>query len=424
MGRLSSRMQPSFYDRHPRLQSRLDDGVLWDVRFDLLPLSTSANAAELRGALAAMGLTLTRASAATVQTSPSTIVTSGIGVDDPRVGDAGYGRGLVIEESRTNLLAQSRDVSDTGTYAGAGAGVTYSVGYTNGPDAQAAADRVQLATPATDFSRYWVSSASPTAGKWTASRWDRAPTGTPTGTQMRFYQSGGGETAARGNAALSNVWGRRAVTITAVGTNVLILIPEDSRDLTAFGGIAAGARDSVIDLSQVEYGAFATSAIITTGAPATRAGDKLSVDPARLVSSGRFGIELALLPGGGQSDYAGNRLLCQLSTADYVYYDPSARRISIASAGGSYTAPTQLTFAAGQPISVFVESGGGALKSRVAVSIGGVVTVLGVSAAPMNTTLFPVPGAILANTSGANQFTAALQRVRAYAPDRRPAWAA
>ena len=108
--------------------------ILWSADFTALP----AGAAPTLPA----SLVLRRASAATVQTGTSTVVTQGIGPDIARIGrptDADP-LGMIIEEGRTNLIADGRDLGTARWQAGSAATVTLNVSI--GPDGANSADSV------------------------------------------------------------------------------------------------------------------------------------------------------------------------------------------------------------------------------------------------------------------------------------------
>lgn len=395
------------------------DGVIWRANFDLLPLSTSANAATLRAALAAMGLTLTRASAATVQTSASEVVTSGIGVDDPRVGLYG----LVVEEARTNEILHARDPQNAVAYAGAGVGGdTATASGLARPDGTIGGNN-RIDVPSGSYSRYYVSAARAAGTKWTLSHWLRSFSGTTT-TQARFYQSGGGPSHAIANASLGTTWGRVSHTLTATVTNALIFIPEDGRDLfgVAPSGIVTGARNAVHDLTQIEQGAFATEPILTTGAAATRAADLITAnDPARMIRSGRLGMEVRFVPKGASADHTGSPYVWWSDAGNnYAYWNAGLGKFLVIIGGATAITSAAFSWVAGDVVDLWIEAGGGTstIKAR---TNGGATQNLGTDA----TVRAAITGANLSLMGrGGAVVTSWLQRMRAYAPGRRPSWCA
>lgn len=390
-------------------------GVVWDARLDLLPLSTSANASTLRAALAAMGLTLTRASAATVQTSASEVVTSGIGVDDPRVGRYG----LVIEEARTNYNPYARSLATAdGWTAGT---VTYSADALVSPDGTTSADREEIAAAA--FGRYrTILTATSTT---TASMWRRSGTSTPK--SHAWYIADGANVAVNQNDALSTAWERSVLTLATPGGGVAPINTCDGRLLGPPYNLTQGARDVAIDLVQVEVGKFATEAILTTGAAATRAGDKLAIDTsARLVRSGRIGIETRFVPKFANTDITGSwAYRWSMDGNNQAYLQKSDNKIRVWSNGVSFTTTSGPSWSAGDTVDMWIEAGGGSLVTRVVYRVnGGAATVLGTSGAPQASLVSGTGVSFLSEVTATSQSSSWVQRIRAYAPGRRPSWAA
>lgn len=384
----------------------LDRPIIWEAALDVLPLSTSANAADLRAALAAMGLTLTRASSATVQTSASEVVTTGIGVDDPRVGRYG----LVIEEARTNLFPSARSVAGIAV----GSNDTISANYAAGPDGVASADRHQILSAG--YSNYFVPGS---LAARTFSVWIRHATA-----------SGPSCIAIEGSSALNSTADVRTVDTTwqrvslyrASGQYYLL---NDGR--TNYPGTTAGARDVVIDIVQVEAGAFATEAILTTGAAATRAGERLAIDTsARLVRSGRIGIEIRFVPKFANTDITGSwAYLWSLDGNNQAYLQKSDNKIRVWSNGASFTTTLGPSWSAGDTVDMWIEAGGGSLVTRVVYRVnGGAATVLGTSGAPQASLVSGTGASFLSEVNTTSQSSSWVQRIRAYAPGRRPQWAA
>ena len=391
------------------------DGVIWDAALSALPLSTTTNAAELRGRLAALGLTLTRASAATVQTSASTVVTSGIGVDDPRVGDGGYGRGLVLEESRQNITPNARSASGFAL----GTGTTPTTDYAAGPDGTVAADRYQVNSGG--FSSYYVAASAAR----TFSVWVRHATGT--GTSCIAIEGSSYPASLADTRTVDTTWQR----VSIYKTGGLYYVLQDGRNV--YPGTSAGARDVVIDLVQIEAGAFATELILTTGAAATRQPDRVLLDSAaRIVRGGRVTLNARMaLKGsiGGSNDYAADPYLWRYDGSNYASINRTTGAITIVIAGASYTTASGLTAARGDVVDYWIEAGGGSLqtvvKARKSTDGGvtfGAVTTLGTTS-PQGTHPSATSMDLLSNAGTAGHLSCWLQRFRAYSPGRRIQWA-
>lgn len=400
--------------------------VIWEADFTVLPLSTTTNASELRGRLAALGLTLTRASAATVQTSASTVVTSGIGVDDPRVGDGGYGRGLVLEESRQSALPRS-DVSGAGWVSNGAVAVapTTNTVAGDGPDGGNACDLSYPAVTSGFSIRYYNNVAS--VAPWAFSSWVKGAVG---GERMYLMGTPNGTTFIRQECTLTAAWKRYVAVGTASVAMWYWQIGCDRRDT---GQTPTSALTLRAALAQAEAGAWPSELIITTGAAATRQSDRVLLDSAaRIVRGGRVTLNARMaLKGsiGGSNDYAADPFLWRYDASNYASINRTTGAVTVVIAGASYTTASGFTAARGDVVDYWVEAGGGSLqtvvKARKSTDGGvtfGAVTALGTTS-PQGTHPSATSMDLLSNAGSANHLSAWVQRIRAYAPGRRPAWA-
>jgi len=202
------------------------------------------------------GLTLTRASSATVQTGTSVVVTAGIASNQARAGrklDADS-VGLFVECARTNLCKSSEDP----TSADYAAGVTVVTTYPDGTAPNGSATTAcKHAVTNPGYSRYQAFSAT-TGVKHTYSMWHQSPSGSITAR----WQPG----AATPTYSCTTAWGRVTGAYTSVGTlHYLTMVITDTQTVRTWG-------------HQVEVGEFPSSYIQTTlGATATRAGERLTI---------------------------------------------------------------------------------------------------------------------------------------------------
>lgn len=314
-------------------------GVLWYADFSALAAGGTTTLPD--------GLAFTRASDGhTVQTAEATVALVTAGNDVARIGRraAADPLALVLEEARTNLLKSSRAHGSTGWTTGGTTASTPDAG--NGPDGSAVADRSSVAGGA--FGPYQAVTVSDTAA-YTCSLWLRATSGTST------YQMFGTATAfgfATGTA--TTTYRRVAATLTAGGTS-LVYEPNDGRDLTGSGGIVDAARDVLIDLHQVEAGAFATEAIVTTAAAATRAGERLRIT-ATVIVAGRLALEIDCQPKGARADYAAAARVWTRGT-DYAEIEPTTGVLTV-SIGGVTNTTSALTWSANDHVQLYVAAGG------------------------------------------------------------------
>lgn len=390
-------------------------GVVWEARLDSLPLSTATNATELRSLLAALGLTLTRASAATVQTSSSSLVTSGIGVDDPRVGDAGYGRGLVLEESRQNIVVRCRVGNPGGAGWLAGNAGTMTGTYANGPDG-AAMTAARITVDSTgDYGTYTSNGITSAAN--VGSLWYRLldrlnkPSVLPSLPAGAAYR----ETVTPG----VDTWFRYVSPVRTAAATYAVQVHDTS---------VLSAVDAVCDCAQMEGGTWASELILTTGAAATRQPDRALLDSAaRIVRGGRVGIHVrAALKGsiGGSNDYAADPFLWRYDANNYASINRTTGAVTVVIAGASYTTASGFTAARGDVVDYWVEAGGGSLQTVVkARKNGGAVTTLGTTS-PQGTHPSATSMDLLSNAGSSGHLSCWLQSVRAYAPGRRPSWCA
>lgn len=239
------------------------------------------------------GLTFARASSGhTVQDGASAIVTSGITSNDVgRVGrlSSAHSYGLYVEPARTNLILRSREIENAAWTAGSG--VTTTANADAGPDGATLADRSNVGLGG--YSRY-QSVTSSIGQTYAFSQWIAART------SAQNHRATLTETLSSytvlATTSAPTTWQRIASSKVATTTSVLLL-PCDGFDRSGTGGPGAQAMDFFTDLHQVELGKYPTSAIVTAGAAATRAGERLSIDGTRAAASvvnGRLGVYIRL----------------------------------------------------------------------------------------------------------------------------------
>jgi hypothetical protein len=378
-------------------------GLIWELEYN-----AGAGAVVLPAPLA-----LTRASGATCRTGASTI-DSTISVNVARLYFDGATRGLLIEPAATNLIANSRDLTASSYLAGSS--VTTTSNYAAGPDGQVLADRSTVASGG--YSRHAnVTGLSPGA-PYVGSLWLRHATGS--GSYQASVFSGLTDHPLTGVA--TTTWIRRVAAITLSGTNAGI-VPADGRDQTSNGGIAAGSRDTVSDLLQLEAGRIATSSIVTAGGTATRAGDRLYADAAATLSAGRLGLEYVLHPLGASSDYLADYYVWYVNASTYARVSAATRMISVVINGVPWSSAALPTWSADQELRIWIEAGGGAMQSAAKARVGGGPVVdLGSSGSPQAAIAGSTVDLLCAGAS--SQMACVASRLAAYSSGRRPGWAA
>jgi hypothetical protein len=396
-----------------------DDNLIFNFDFSAQPLSDGTNSATIKSAVSGAGFTYTRASVATCQTSANAIVTSGIAVDDPRIGDRGQGRGLFSEDGRTNVCQRARNVGGTGW----GAGSTVTSGQT-GPDGGTSAARVQTTSSATGTSVTCTTTAN---FRYVTSAW------------VKDAGSGGSEQMSTAGASTNAVattpggtWTRIEYIHADTGTS-LTLAAADGTDQHTVGGTTAGARDTLIDLVQHENSGStsggetrATSAIITTGANATRSPDRLKLPWAKFSVNGRARLRIRFIPFFTlYSEESGNRYLVSDGT-EYFYFSSGQ---PICRVGGTNSSAmigfSQPAWAVGDLVEMYLEFGNGYPYFASRINGGQPYTVpsssTGWSASHTTLALTADPH-IMSWIDGTLKLQGLIQNVSGYAYESKPGW--
>jgi hypothetical protein len=361
------------------------------------------------------GLSFSRASAATVQIGTSTVVTSGITTDVARAGRAldADSVGLVVEPSRTNLVLQSRTLN----HANAGSGDTYTTGQTS-PDGSTNALRAQINS--SGFSRYQLDAGI--TGTFSMSVWYAKGPGSGV-YHNSFSTTAGASGFAFGTASAS--WGRVAIPAIAFAAQNRYALPMDGQNESALGGPGAAALDALVDMHQIEAGKWVSEFVSTSGATATRAGERLFVATgASVVSSGRVLMHLrAQLKHTPANADTAMRLWTDHADAT-TYVEIATTGVLTASVGGSTNTTNALSWAANDTVDIFVAAGGGIatiVKYRVN---GGATTTCTITGSALGT--IAPSGAIdlLCDASTAKQPGCRVYTLAFYRSGAAPAWAA
>lgn len=366
-------------------------------RFDFTSLTAGA-VASLPG-----GLSFSRASAATVQAGTSSVVTSGITTDVPRAGRRldSDSIGLVIEETRTNWVKDARNPTTANWTAGTGAAP--SSGFT-GPDGSANAYRHNIASGT--LSRYVHLTLL--SGTTTASIW------LTRGSVGATYQIAGIGTPLFGTAP--SVWTRYAASTTGATLDFIVC---DGRDLSGSGGTTAGARDDLIDCVQEETGAFATEFINTSGATATRQGERLWLPSATsVVSAGRLTLEINFKAKSAPSQFGA---AARLWTSGADYAEISSAGTLTVSIGGS-TNTCAINWAQYDSVDIFVAAGGSTATTVSYRTNGGAKTSPAITGAALGNVSTAGALDLLCNGT-ASQLNAWVYGIKAYRPGVKPSWA-
>lgn len=350
-------------------------------------------------------LAYSRASGASVQTSATT-VTTGLAVDAAPYTNRGTSTGLTVECARTNLIFPMR--SHTGGYWGAGSVVTTTEAAAAGPDGAVSA--VQSAVLAGGYSRWVVYAHAATGLSYSHSLWHRTVSGAGT------YRVTVVDNVSVSGAS-STTWALVAHSRIA-GENGVRLFPVDCRD--------AVARDMYTDLHQVELGQFPTSAIITAGAAATRAGARLRhTDAAKIIASGRLEFEIDVEPLGASTEYGTDGThfyIWYVDASNYARIIAATRVLEVLIGGVLWTAATALpVWSRFARLQISIAAGGGTLKSRAAYSLNGAAWVAMGESGAAQAAISASSIDLLCNGTTL-QFSADIRALTFYRPQQSPGW--
>jgi hypothetical protein len=374
--------------------------VLYDQGFEAAALGNLGTLSSF----GAGGLSLTRASAATVQISASQIDSTPT-TDQACIGSPGLGwQGLVMHESWINELKDSRDITTANWTAGGGSSTS---GFSaTAPDGAATVCRYNLASGA--LGRYYNLA---TSIKHDSSFWARATSGT------NSYQA---------NLGSANLGGSLTTTWQRVNNEV-----QNGGGFNLFGSARTSegtnaARDWLVDLCCISRSVsnvitqWPGEAIITSGGTATRAGETLSIGGSNIVSAGQISLELSVYPRAAIGSYnATNQLyLFYVDANNWMRIDTSTSKVTAAIAGGTVTSATAISFAQYDKLEMFAQAGGGGNAYFSYRVNGGATTVL------LNTALAGNYASSTTNIlSGGAVFSCWLNHLTTYSFTNKPVWA-
>jgi len=353
-----------------------------DINVELIPMPEVANpvlfVADFTTAplgpqpsLASWALSFLRASPATVQTGASTVDSTPTN-DQPRFGSVGaaWGQGLVLEESRTNLVTASSPTSASQIAGSATAAVSF--GY-SAPDATQSGS--QYANTGTLNKSAQVSVASGASGNVVHTKWAK---GNPAGSNLEvaFHDQGGHFDAALvpGPAA----WSRLTKSMSGVSPFVDVAYLN-------FENAAGWTGANYVWGLQVENGQFATELGTTTGGAATRAGERLFyANGSALIDSGRIGMYAKFVPKGARGAYTAPLTVWSVDANNFATIDNVTGNVTIDISGTVQTLTSSpVAWNAQDVVELWVEAGGasGAGGTRASYRTnGGAVKTIGTNA--------------------------------------------
>lgn len=379
----------------------------------------SISAASL---LSQTGLVLLRGTVGTAQTSDSSVVT-GIAVDTGRIGQRtalSTSRGLLIEESRRNVVQSSREMNTTWWTLGSAA---HTNDYAAGPDSVVNAERSNAASG--EVGRYLnlsgLTAELPNTSSSVGSYWVRSTAGT---TNHQGYCATNGSLVYIITASnISTTWQRVSALVPSIGLNQVLLAPVISDDLTAFGGYAAFAQDVVTDMYQVELGKFATELISSSNGYLTRDGERLyHPNISALGTSGRLSLEFRFIPKGSSTQYGSNQQIWFVDSDNQVYINNTNQKVVVVVNGTSTTLTTAITWSQYDVVDLFIGVGGNTMVATGSYRVNeGTTNLLGYSSMPEGS--INLTGNIDIFCSGTQkQMTSWLQSFKAYTAGYAPDW--
>lgn len=381
---------------------------MWSARFDLHAFG---------GTLATMppGLTHTCASNRTVQTSESTVIQTVVG----NAGALGRERlahsfGLQHEGPRTNHIVESRG-GIAGWVAGTGADPTLNA--TAGPDGAVSAGRWAVAAGGL-YSRY-QNPAGAGLTDYTSSVWVKEAVPAALFQSKFFVNTAVLQSAVGGTPPTT--W-RRYDLGWLTGPVILGYAPCDGQNEIAWGGIAAGARDSYLDFHQFEVGRFTSSAIITAGAAVLRLGTFLSVPAASVIFGGQLSMEIDLRAKGSSTEYSTDGTFIALWWQDAnnnAMISTTTRKLVVTVNGTPMVLAPVLVWARGDRVRFWVRAGAGAIYAYYRVNEDPRV-YLGTDGSDV--TALPASAVYLLGSSASYQFSSWVYRISAYARGSQPRW--
>lgn len=369
---------------------------------------------------ATYGLTLARASVATVQTGASTLNATP-GVNAARIGSVGGGwQGLVFEHGSTNYLPNSRvPTSGAGTGWQTGTSSTLTLNAYTSPDGTATSAAHMTCSSGgfgnDAFVNYNGSGSSGVAPPFTMSAWLRGGSGSG---PVQFSTSNNtGGTGVGSSASATTAWGRYSVSGSSF--TAAFFAPADGRSVF---GLTAQALDVGYDYGQHEPGLFATEAIVVTGTtPATRAAEILHEAVAHWDDTDAIVLEFNLRPKSPTQNYASPFRLVTLGNF-YAEFDPATGTVTASNGTSSWTSAISTNFSAQDALDLFLSWGDGDVTVGARLNGGNAIVPLSKPLAGSVSTSGGTELYFLSTTTPDRHFDSWIQKIQAYPQGSAPSW--
>lgn len=350
-----------------RLHRRYRVGQFETALFDANLAALSVGKMSAAAFLAATGLTFTRSSVSTVQTSENALDATP-GVNEVCIGNAGFGVGAVIQQNVRQLLAGGTGTSPrqiavaAGWLAGTSSAPVYP--FADSPNGSGTGC-TQIDCAAGQYAPYGSGGGT----NQCLSSWQRSDNAAANGDMQQVWNNGDPTSGIVVTRAASNTWGRIFVPNGAAGRTYYDVI--DSRDYSGVGGQTARNRVLRVDYAQLEAGDWPSEAIAT--ALARRRPDRYSVAAAGKIGTGGIvNLYLKFIPkfsssmlvyynatdilGGPQAQ---QYLLTRTDGNVTVYQDATTKKVVVAVNGVPAASTSDLTYTRGDIVELQLRVGGG-----------------------------------------------------------------
>lgn len=339
-------------------------------RVDFRNLTPGAIATvNLAALFPALDLQFSRASdAGGVRTGSSSISISSMGVDVPTIGRVGAisTTGLVIQEPATNLVKDNRTFDEATWSAGTGRNITTEAAELR-PDGSLGAIRAQNTSGT--YGPLFVGPALGAPSRGAMQWWVRASPGAtvPLTSHVSGNWKATGELQYVHGYIISLTEEWQCVSATEYGGSVsAVPVAQNGSDYSTFGGLAAEARDHLIDFMGLWAKGMPMQPQVQGAVLTERSPDDLSFDLDTMLSNtGRLKLLLRIRPYGASWDYLSDGTVSvkalPVVTVDVnnrVYIDTD-RRIRVVISGVEKTLPTIFNWGDDKVIDLYMEVGAG-----------------------------------------------------------------